>query len=119
MHLQAAAAARWRSDRLAAFAQLSAGLAHELRKPLGTIKASAEMLNKSLAGDNEVAREMAGFISSEVDRTNSLVTRFLDFAPPLAIRPTETHLSHAIDRAITDVKRPPPPFEVSIHKHHH
>ena len=75
-----------RSDRLAALGQLSAGLAHELRNPLGTIKASAEMLNKTLTAENEVAREMAGFISTEVDRTNSLVTRFLQFARPLKLQ---------------------------------
>ena len=72
-----------RSDRLAALGQLSAGLAHELRNPLGTIKASAEMLTQQLSAENEVAREVAGFISTEVDRTNSLVTRFLQFARPL------------------------------------
>ena len=75
-----------RSDRLAALGQLSAGLAHELRNPLGTIKASAEMLNQQLSAENEVAREVAGFISTEVDRTNSLVTRFLQFARPLQLR---------------------------------
>ena len=31
-------------------------------------------------------KELAGYISSEVDRTNSLVSRFLDFARPLEIR---------------------------------
>ncbi len=118
IQLQEAEAAMRRSDRLAALGQLSAGLAHELRNPLGTIKASAEMLNKSLAGDNEIAREMAGFISTEVDRTNSLVTRFLDFARPLAIRPKDTDLSQVIDRAITDVERHQPPFEISIYKNY-
>ena len=83
--LQAQEAVR-RSDRLAALGQLTAGLAHELRNPLGTIKASAEMLNQQLSAENEVAREVAGFISTEVDRTNSLVTRFLDFARPLKLR---------------------------------
>ena len=117
-HLQEAEAAVRRSDRLAALGQLSAGLAHELRNPLGTIKASAEMLSKNLAGANDVAREMAGFISSEVDRTNSLVTRFLDFARPLALRPEETDLSQVIDKAIADFERHQPPFEVSIYKNY-
>src|SRR5207253_5995206 len=85
-HLQEAEAAVRRSDRLAALGQLSAGLAHELRNPLGTIKASAEMLTKNVSAENEVAREVAGFISTEVDRTNTLVTRFLQFARPLKLK---------------------------------
>src|SRR5437899_2561431 len=86
-----------RSDRLAALGQLSAGLAHELRNPLGTIRASAEMLEKQLSAENEVAREVAGFISSEVDRTNSLVTRFLQFARPLQLRLEVADLTHTLD----------------------
>src|SRR5262249_4941882 len=81
-----------RSERLAALGQLSAGLAHELRNPMGTMKASAEMLVRSVNGENEVARELAGFVSAEVDRVNSLITRFLDFARPLKLRRKRTDL---------------------------
>ena len=97
--------AQRRSDRLAALGQLSAGLAHELRNPLGTIKASAELLQRNVAGENDVAREVAGFIASEVDRTNSLVTRFLQFARPLKLQPANADLAITIDRAITQVER--------------
>src|ERR1039457_6787639 len=64
-NLQEADAAVRRSDRLAALGQLSAGLAHERRSPLGTIKTSAEMLLKNVPADNAVAREMAGFFLRE------------------------------------------------------
>jgi two-component system sensor histidine kinase HydH len=117
-HLQEAEAAVRRSDRLAALGQLSAGLAHEIRNPLSTIKTSAEMLLKSVDENNAVAREMAGFISSDVDRTNALVTRFLDFARPLAVRLEKTDLARLIDRAIADVEKHSPPFGVSIYKNY-
>lgn len=103
--LRAAEEAVRRSDRLAALGQLSAGLAHELRNPLGTIRASAEMLSRSVSGENEVAREVAGFISSEVDRANSLVTRFLEFARPLELRLAPADLAKVIDRAVALVER--------------
>ena len=101
-----------RSDKLAALGQLTAGLAHELRNPLGTIKASAEMLNQQLSAENEVAREVAGFISTEVDRTNSLVTRFLQFARPLKLRMEKADLAQLLDRAIIDAEREAPGIAV-------
>ncbi len=101
-NLLAAEATVRRSERLAALGQLSAGLAHELRNPLGSIRGSAEMLSKSKAAlENPLAGELASIISSEVDRTNSLVTRFLDFARPL--QPTveaNVDVRHVLDEAI-------------------
>lgn len=105
LHLQEAEEAVRRSDRLAALGQLTAGLAHELRNPLGTIKASAEMLGRNVAKENELAREMAGFIVTEVDRTNSLVTRFLQFARPLQVRLETADLTAVLDRAANAVER--------------
>jgi signal transduction histidine kinase len=97
---------------LAALGQLSAGLAHELRNPLGTIKGSAEMLAKSVSAENEVAREVAGFIASEVDRANSLITRFLQFARPLQVRLERADLAHTLDRAIAEVEREAPGISI-------
>ena len=116
--LQEAEAAVRRSDRLAALGQLTAGLAHELRNPLGTMRASAEMLAKSQRAGDDVARELAGFIASEVDRTNSLITRFLEFARPLKLRLAATSLAEVLDRAVAELEQHHPPFEISVHKNY-
>lgn len=99
-NLEEAEAQVRRTDRLAALGQLTAGLAHELRNPLGTMKTSAELLERKVSAENEIAREMAGYIKQEVDRINSLITRFLDFARPRNLRLEETDLHAMLDRAI-------------------
>jgi signal transduction histidine kinase len=99
---QAQAEAR-RSERLAALGALSAGLAHEIRNPLGVIKGSAEMLTQKLAQSNPLATELAGYISSETNRLSALVTRFLDFARPLHADLAPRELPAILDRALNDV----------------
>ncbi len=117
-HLQEAEAQVRRTERLAALGQLSAGLAHEIRNPLSTIKGSAEMLLKNVEADSGVSRELAGFISTEVDRTNALVTRFLDFARPLELRLEKTEIAEVIDEAVAQVEKHTPPLDVSIYKNY-
>jgi two-component system sensor histidine kinase HydH len=92
-----------RSERLAALGQMSAGLAHEIRNPLGVIKGSAEMLHQKLGGSNPLATELAGYISTETNRLSALVTRFLDFARPLHTELVPQDITVVLDRALHDV----------------
>lgn len=101
--LEEAQAEARRSERLAALGQLSAGLAHEIRNPLGVIKGSAEMLTQKLAQSNPLATELAGYISTETNRLSALVTRFLDFARPLHADLTPQDIPVVLDRALNDV----------------
>ena len=98
-NLLAAEAAIRRAERLAALGQLTAGLAHELRNPLASIKGSADLLARTSGERDSVSRELGEIISSEVDRTNLLVTRFLDFARPLEPRREMADITEIIDRA--------------------
>ena len=100
---QAQADAR-RSERLAALGQLSAGLAHEIRNPLAVIKGSAETLTRTLGASNALAAELAGYISSEVNKLNALVSRFLDFARPLDLDLRSQELPALIDEALKSVR---------------
>lgn len=106
-----------RSERLAALGQLTAGLAHELRNPMGTMKTSAELLSRSVEKENEIAREMAGYIREEVDRTNSLITRFLDFARPQSLKTQQDDLAAMLDHVIERFSRENR-WSVSVYKNY-
>ncbi len=70
-------------ERLAAIGELSAGLAHEIRNPLGAIKGAAQLLVDSDGTPVPPSAESAEFVQiiiEEVDRLNNVVTQFLDYA---------------------------------------
>lgn len=105
-----------RSERLAALGQLSAGLAHEIRNPLGVIKGSAEMLNQKLQGTAPLAQELAGYISSEVNRLNALVARFLDFARPSRLQLQPVSPTALVDRALESVQAQYPDAKIAVER---
>jgi two-component system sensor histidine kinase HydH len=75
-------------DRLAAIGEMSAGLAHEIRNPLGAIKGAVQFITED--GSDSAGRtihlkeekEFLDIIISEVDRLNKVVSSFLDYARP-------------------------------------
>lgn len=70
-------------ERLAALGAMAAGLAHEIRNPLGAIKGAAQYLGgMTLEPD---AREFLDIIVAESNRLNDVVSEFLDYARPLRI----------------------------------
>lgn len=103
-----------RSERLAALGQMSAGLAHEIRNPLGVIKGSAEMLEQKVGDSNPLAGELAGNISSEVNRLSSFVTRFLDFARPQQLVLEQHNITDILDASLARVAERYPAARVRV-----
>ena len=69
-------------ERLAALGEMAAGLAHEIRNPLGAIKGGVQVLETSLVDPDPVSQEFLGVIVEEVDRLNRVVTQFLSYSRP-------------------------------------
>lgn len=67
-------------DRLAALGEMAAGLAHEIRNPLGAIKGAAQLLMTSDGKPAADSTEFLEIIVEEANRLNNVVTRFLDYA---------------------------------------
>lgn len=71
-----------RSQRLATVGRLAAGVAHEIRNPLSSIKGFATYF-KERYGDHEQDQHIAGIMIQEVDKLNRVVGQLLEFARPI------------------------------------
>jgi len=88
----AAAAARGR--RLEALGRAGAGLAHQLRTPLATIKGSCQLLEERL--EDAAAKERAAAAVSQADRMDRMLATLLDYARPPAPEPRPVALAAAL-----------------------
>jgi two-component system sensor histidine kinase AtoS len=89
-----------RAQRLAALGRLAGGLAHEIRNPLGIMRAAAQMLQRELA-DQATLSEYAQVIQSEVDRVDRLIEQLLAYARPAPLQRGPIDIAGLIERTLT------------------
>lgn len=85
-------------DRLAAIGQMAAGLAHEIRNPLGAIKGSAQLLAEVDPAERGTFLQI---IQEEVNRLDSVVSQFLTYARPLKGKRDMVDVNHVLERTLT------------------
>ncbi|MFO8047395.1 MAG: ATP-binding protein [Desulfosudaceae bacterium] len=106
-----------RSKHLAAIGKLAAGVAHEIRNPLSSIKGLATYFkeNSVRAQQDYVAAET---LLNEVERLNLAVAQLLEFAHPIALNLTEVSLQELLDHSLrlveNDLKRKQISYQTTI-----
>ncbi len=88
-----------RAERLAAAGIIAAGMAHEIRNPLVSIKTFVQLLPEKF-NDPEFRQTFTQIASQEVDRINRLLEDFLNFARPAPMQKRKTNLSEIMEKSL-------------------
>jgi len=99
VELEATHAAWLQNEKLASLGRLAAGIAHEVRNPLGVIRASATLVQESFDPADEAFRACQ-FIREETDRLDGLVKSLLGFARPTELRASSCSAEKLFDRVL-------------------
>jgi len=95
-----------RKDRLAAVGRVAAGLAHEIRNPLGAMRGAIQVLQSQTPPESSQASLM-DIVLRESDRLNKIITNFLTYARPRVSNFSETDVREAVGDTFTLLKHSP------------
>ncbi len=84
------------SERLAAMGRVTAGVAHEVKNPLNSMRLWLENLKENLSPGEALPRQAVAVLDSEIKRLDSVVKRFLDFMRAPELRLEETDLAQLV-----------------------
>ena len=91
------------SERLAAIGRVTAGVAHEVKNPLNSMRVWLEVLKGNIPSDTE-GQQAAKMLDNEIDRLDRAVKTFLDFTRPVEIDLSESDLPASLNEVLESAR---------------